>query len=59
MKRRILVLMTVVALMMVIMAMTIAPAFASPNPNLQANHACPAGKSHPQGVVNHYPPACT
>jgi len=59
MKKRILVLLTVVTLMLIMLAMAVAPAFASPNPALQANHACPAGKSHPHGAANHYPPACT
>lgn len=55
--RRILVLLTVVALMMVMLAMSVAPAFAkSP---IFGFPVCPACNAHTHGMSKHYPAACT
>ncbi len=55
--RRTVVLLTVVALMMVMLAMSVAPAFA--RPPFLGFPACPAGNAHPHGVPAHYPSSCT
>ena len=55
--RRTVVLLTVVALMMVMLAMSVAPAFA--RPLFLGFPACPAGNAHPHGVPAHYPSSCT
>jgi hypothetical protein len=57
MKKRILMLLATVALMVVMLAVSVAPALAVPP--FFGFPACPAGNAHPHGVAAHYPASCT